>query len=140
MTYIAALNHAQKVNGEPYENYRFVQEISNEEAPRNKLAMAIRFSLREIEGNYPLYVQRSIEEQEECDSIQKEAERHYVERVILMAVMWTAGSFGQSMLMYSNNYMSNSIFLHFYAESAAGIIAMAGIFPIFLYCKTFIAF
>lgn len=41
-----------------------------------------------------------------------------------MSIMWTAASFNMNLLSYLNKYLSGSIFINYYIDGAAGVIAV----------------
>lgn len=54
--------------------------------------------------------------------------------------MWTAASFTNYTLLYLNKYLEGSIFVNYYVEAAAGIVAILIAYPIYVNCKTLISF
>ena len=55
--------------------------------------------------------------------------------VFKMSVMWTAGNFGTYLLSYLNKYLPGTIFVNYYFDGIAGLIAYSTGKDIFGYFK-----
>lgn len=83
---------------------------------------------------------RSVQEQQELEEVTENAEKKYIISVVRMAVMWTAASFSLYLLQYLNKYLAGSIFINYYLEGLAGLVALLVSYPIYRNCKTLITF
>ena len=55
----------------------------------------------------------------------------YALNIFKMTIMWTVASFTNYMLQFMNKYFEGSIYLNFYLDSAAGVVACFFIYMIY---------
>lgn len=51
------------------------------------------------------------------------AEDRYCSNLIRMSIMWTVGTFTLYLLQYMNKYLSGTIFINYYLDGVAGVLA-----------------
>jgi hypothetical protein len=116
-----------------YGNFEFVNEVSDD---KKKASMSHVSSSTPISGQSKI----SVEEQGDFELDDQLAEKNYCINLTRLSVMWTAASFNSYLLIYLNKYLAGTIYLDFYLEGIASIVAYILGAPLYRNCKTKISF
>ena len=79
--------------------------------------------------------QKAIAEEFTFKQYDKYADSKYVKHVLILSSQWTAASFGTYLLLYLNKYLAGTIYLNYYFDGIAGVVAYIIGKPLYQYCK-----
>jgi hypothetical protein len=79
--------------------------------------------------------QKAVEEEFRYMAYDKYADGKYLKHVIILSCQWTAASFGTYLLLYLNKYLAGTIYLNYYFDGIAGVVAYIIGKPLYQFCK-----